>query len=460
MAKDDAYSTLENASLSITLAKQGPAATVTPPNTVGVLANDTDPDLGDRLTAQLVTGPAHGALTLNKDGTFTYTPTVDFFGTDTFTYVANDSFLKPSNPATVTITVDPVIHPLSATLKNDTGASKTDKITNDPTLTGFGFANAAVFATFGTGAPFKIGTADAAGVWTGTFAKGALPDGLDSLLISETDGTPGKTFGKTDTITVSFTLDTTPPPVTVLLANDTGISKTDHITKDPALTGISDPNSPVIIVIDPIPPATAAAALAAAAAPPVGVTVTTDAKGVWSYAPTGLKDGTHTVSVTGPTDVAGNTGTASLKFTLDTTAPAAPVVTGFTYVSTATALTSYKLLGTAEAGSTVTVSNGGAKPLGTATAALDGTWSFAVTSATTTNFSTLLTATATDAAGNLSAGGKVGVAVGTAANNTLPGPSGTGANLLLGLRRRRRQPPARGRRIRSSPAAWRGGTCP
>jgi len=426
VAKDDAYSILENASLNISLAKQGPAATVTPPNTVGVLANDTDPDLGDRLTAQLVTGPAHGALTLNTNGTFIYTPTVDFFGTDTFTYVANDSFLKPSNPATVTITVDPVVHPLSATLKNDTGASKTDKITNDPTLTGFGFANAAVFATFGTGAPFKIGAADAAGVWTGTFAKGALPDGLDSILITETDGTPGKTFGKTDTITVSFTLDTIPPPVTVLLTNDTGISKTDNITQNPALSGISDPNSPVIIVIDP-------PAVVPVGGAPAGVTVTTDAKGNWSYVPVGLKDGTHTVNVTGPTDLAGNTGAASLKFTLDTTAPVAPVVTGFTYVSTATALTSYKLLGTAEAGSTVTVSNGGAKPLGTATAALDGTWSFAVTPASTTNFSTLLTATATDAAGNVSAVGTAGVAVGTAANNTLPGPSGTGANLLLGL---------------------------
>ena len=108
------------------MAKQGPAATVTPPNTVGVLANDTDPDLGDRLTAALVTGPAHGALTLNPDGTFTYTPTANFIGTDTFTYVANDSFLKSSNVATVTITVSPVVRPLSAALLHDNGASATD----------------------------------------------------------------------------------------------------------------------------------------------------------------------------------------------------------------------------------------------------------------------------------------------------------------------------------------------
>ena len=39
----------------------------------GVLANDTDPN-GDALTAVLVTNPSHGTLTLNANGSFTYTP--------------------------------------------------------------------------------------------------------------------------------------------------------------------------------------------------------------------------------------------------------------------------------------------------------------------------------------------------------------------------------------------------
>jgi Cadherin-like domain/Bacterial Ig domain/Matrixin len=69
----------------------------------GVLANDTAVD-GATLTAVLVTGPAHGTLTLRINGSFTYTPAAGFVGTDSFTYKANDANAD-SNAATVTITI-------------------------------------------------------------------------------------------------------------------------------------------------------------------------------------------------------------------------------------------------------------------------------------------------------------------------------------------------------------------
>lgn len=71
----------------------------------GVLLNDSDAN-GDALLARLITGPAHGALTFNADGTFVYQPVTNFHGTDSFTYVANDGELD-SLPATVTIIVTP-----------------------------------------------------------------------------------------------------------------------------------------------------------------------------------------------------------------------------------------------------------------------------------------------------------------------------------------------------------------
>lgn len=69
----------------------------------GVLANDSDAD-GSTLTAQLVTGPSHGALTLNPDGSFLYAPAANFSGTDFFTYRASDGTAM-SPPATVAIAV-------------------------------------------------------------------------------------------------------------------------------------------------------------------------------------------------------------------------------------------------------------------------------------------------------------------------------------------------------------------
>ena len=75
----------------------------------GVLANDTDAD-GDALTAALVSGPSHGTLTLNANGSFTYTPTAGYYGADSFTYKANDG-LADSNVATVSLTVNTVNHP-------------------------------------------------------------------------------------------------------------------------------------------------------------------------------------------------------------------------------------------------------------------------------------------------------------------------------------------------------------
>jgi VCBS repeat-containing protein len=69
----------------------------------GLLANDADVE-GNQLTATLVTNPSNGALSLNTDGSFTYTPAANASGTDSFTYRATDGQLS-SDVATVQLTV-------------------------------------------------------------------------------------------------------------------------------------------------------------------------------------------------------------------------------------------------------------------------------------------------------------------------------------------------------------------
>src|SRR5262249_30146777 len=77
--------------------------TITAP---GVLANDTDVE-NNTLTAVLNTNVSNGTLTLNANGSFSYTPNANFNGTDSFTYHANDGSANSSN-VTVTLTVTPV----------------------------------------------------------------------------------------------------------------------------------------------------------------------------------------------------------------------------------------------------------------------------------------------------------------------------------------------------------------
>ncbi len=79
----------------------GTALTVTAAN--GVLKNDSDPE-GKTLTATVVAQPANGTLTLNTNGSFTYTPNAGFTGVNTFTYQASDG-TKQGNITTVTINV-------------------------------------------------------------------------------------------------------------------------------------------------------------------------------------------------------------------------------------------------------------------------------------------------------------------------------------------------------------------
>jgi len=74
-------------------------------NAPGILGNDTDPQ-GDALTASLLSPPAGGSLTLNSNGSFTFTPNSGFSGTVTFSYQASDGAVL-SGLGTVTINVQP-----------------------------------------------------------------------------------------------------------------------------------------------------------------------------------------------------------------------------------------------------------------------------------------------------------------------------------------------------------------
>ncbi len=114
VAAGDSYSTAAGAALNVAAP--------------GVLANDTDAD-GNALTSVRVSGPAHGTLALNANGSFTYTPTAGYSGADSFAYKANDGKVS-GNTATVAITVRPVLFELAVGSGSGDGSYASGAVVN------------------------------------------------------------------------------------------------------------------------------------------------------------------------------------------------------------------------------------------------------------------------------------------------------------------------------------------
>ena len=331
-------------------------------------------------------GKVVGTVTASSAGAWTESTLILSQGTNTITATAADAAANISSAGTYIAVLDNTSPPapVISGIAPDTGSSSTDGITNAGTVTVNGSATARttiVVSDNGT----VVGSLVASGTGVWTEPNVVLTQGVNALTATATDvagniSAPG---------TFAAVLDTTPPAVTEGLTNDTGVSSTDRITSNDALSGGGDPNAIVTLIIDGGTPVTAVA----------------NGVGAWNDTPTGLADGDHTV-VASETDLAGNTGTASLSFTLDTATPPAPVITGIspdTGPSNTDGITDTGALtvsGTAVAGDTVALYDG-TTLIGTTTA-VGGLWSIALATALAEG-SHALSATAADVAGNLSA---------------------------------------------------------
>ncbi len=206
----------------------------------GVLGNDTDAD-GDSLSASLVTPTTHGTLTLHADGSFTYSPTNDFNGADSFTYVANDGNTD-SAPATVTITVAPVNDPPSV-------VNQTPTVNEDGSLTGDVLSGAsdpdgdALTAILITQAGHGVAVVNADGSYR--YTPNADFNGTDCFTFAATDGVSTSGFA-TVCVTVAAVNDApvagndsySTPKNTTLVVDAAGVLGNDTDADDDALSAV------------------------------------------------------------------------------------------------------------------------------------------------------------------------------------------------------------------------------
>lgn len=335
-------------------------------------------------------GTVIGTTTAQPDGAWSVSTSTLTSGTHVITAVATDAAGNGSpNSTAFTLTVDTTAPqtPILTSVVDDvaggaTGNLANGQITNDnrPTLNGTAEAGSVV-SIYDGGTLLGVTTADAGGAWSFAPTTG-LSDGTRTLTVTATDPA-----GNVSPVTDSFTIvvDTLAPTVPLIISivddvpNNTGTIGNGQSTNDtlPTLNGTAEANSTVSIFDN--------GALVA--------TVTANANGNWSWTPTtALGQGSHAYSVSAA-DAAGNVSAASQPTTIivDTIAPGAP---GNLTINA----TGNRVTGTAEAGSTVTITTDTGVVLGTATADGTGSFSAALTPAQT-NGQPLL-AFAQDKAGN------------------------------------------------------------
>ncbi|HHM6410449.1 TPA: Ig-like domain-containing protein, partial [Pseudomonas aeruginosa] len=281
-------------------------------------------------------------VTADGSGNWTYTPSTPIANGTVVNVVAQDAAGNSSPPATVTVDSSappaPVINP-----------------SNGVVISGTAEAGATVTLTDAGGNPIGQVTADGSGNWS--FTPGTPLANGTVIVATATDPT-GNTGPQAAT-----TVDAVAPPAPVIdPSNGTTISGTAEAGAKVILT---DGNGN-----------------------PIGET-TADGSGNWTFTPaTPLANGTVVNAVA--QDPAGNTGPQG-STTVDAVAPNTPVVNPSN---------GNLLNGTAEPGSTVTLTDGNGNPIGQATADGSGNWSF--TPGSQLPNGTVVNVTASDAAGNTS----------------------------------------------------------
>ncbi|HGM7229864.1 TPA: Ig-like domain-containing protein, partial [Pseudomonas aeruginosa] len=281
-------------------------------------------------------------VTADGSGNWTYTPSTPIANGTVVNVVAQDAAGNSSPPATVTVDSSappaPVINP-----------------SNGVVISGTAEAGATVTLTDAGGNPIGQVTADGSGNWS--FTPGTPLANGTVIVATATDPT-GNTGPQAAT-----TVDAVAPPAPVIdPSNGTIISGTAEAGAKVILT---DGNGN-----------------------PIGET-TADGSGNWTFTPaTPLANGTVVNAVA--QDPAGNTGPQG-STTVDAVAPNTPVVNPSN---------GNLLNGTAEPGSTVTLTDGNGNPIGQTTADGSGNWSF--TPGSQLPNGTVVNVTASDAAGNTS----------------------------------------------------------
>jgi VCBS repeat-containing protein len=260
-------------------------------NGASVLSNDGDPD-GDALTAARASDPSHGTVSVNADGTFTYTPAAGYTGPDSFTYTASDGTLQDTGTVSITVTavtnhppvaVDDAYSVPQDSVLNGSSVLANDSDPDSDPLTAAKASN----PSHGTV------TMNADGTFTYTPAAGY--SGPDSFTYTASDGT------LQDTGTVSITVSAATDHAPVAVGDAYSVAQGTVLSGSSVLANDSDPDG------DPL--------TAAKASDPSHGAVTMNADGTFTYMPAAGYSGPDGFTYTASDGTLPATGTVAIAVT-------------------------------------------------------------------------------------------------------------------------------------------------
>ncbi|KIC12156.1 hypothetical protein RA19_02600 [Leisingera sp. ANG-M1] len=298
--------------------------------------NDSDPE-GTALSITSLGTPAHGTAQINADGTVTYVPDADFFGSDSFTYEVSDGEL--TSAATITVTVQPVQDaPVAVT---DSAATAEDTAVvinvaaNDSDPDGQALTVTAVTGAANGQAQFSGGQI--------TYTPDADFNGSEQITYTVSDGNGG-----TATATVQITV--TPVNDAPVVVNDTSSAVQSATQTLAPLANDSDVDGPQLSITELNGTALQPGQFVSLAS---GALVFLNGDGSVSFFPGGNYDhlaldetAVETVSYT-VSDGAGGTSTGSIQFTV-TGINDAPVITPDTATTEEDTALTVNVLGNAQ----------------------------------------------------------------------------------------------------------------
>ena len=260
------------------------------PVIINVLANDNDPD-GDLLTVTSAAA-SNGLVTINSDGTVTYTPNQDFNGTDIITYTISDG-----NGGTSTAMVEVIVASVNDAPVVDSPLPNVTDVDGEtislPTAGSFSDVDGNILTFIAAGLPAGLSIESDTGLITGTIDNQAsqVNGGVYTVTVTADDGNGG-------TVSTAFTYTVINPAPTAV--NDSASTDEDTPVIINVLANDNDPDGDDLTVT--------------VGSAPNG-TVVINADGTITYTPNQDFNGTDTITYT-ISDGNGGTSTATIEVTV------------------------------------------------------------------------------------------------------------------------------------------------